>query len=137
MAIYSGNDDFLSIDGVELNDLWRSIKIIPKVQSRDVTSGRSPYRQRVSTLHDFVLEMTIIYMLGEAGVILPLIAPGEHLVCYGPEGNSAGKPRHQQIFIFDEVDTEANHDKSNARTFTISAEAADAPDFNMFKGDTF
>lgn len=138
MAVYSGNDDFLSIDGVDLSAYWREAEISPSVETADVTAGSGvTHRSRNEGLKDYTFSFTIVYDTADLQTILPVIKPGTHLVVYGPEGNSAGKPKHQQRFIFTEAPTSGNHEKSDARTFSISAEAAEPPIDDMYVGDTF
>lgn len=137
MAIYSGNSDYLAIDGVDLSAFWREVSITQTVGSRDVTSGGVTTRQRIPTVFDYTLEFTIMYDDVQRPVLIPLVAAGLHVVEYGIEGATVGKPRHMQTFLFTDSGLEGYSDKSEARAFSISANSADVPVFNMYNGDTF
>lgn len=138
MATYSGNNDYLSIDGVDLSAYWREAEITPSIETADVTAGSgSTHRERNEGLKDHTFNFTIVYDSADLQTILPVIKPGTHTVIYGPEGNAAGKPKHQQSFIFTEVPTGGNYEKSDARVFSISAEAAAAPTYDMYAGAVF
>lgn len=137
MALYSGNKDYLSIDGVELAGFWRDTQIVATVDMAENTSGNAQFKSRFETLRDYSMSFTIAYDDEEADMILNLVRPGKHLVVYGPEGNVAGKPKHQQYFIFPQVETEGDSEKSQLRVFSVSANAAEAPLFDMYNGGVF
>lgn len=135
MATYSGNKDYLSIDGVDLSAYWRDAEISPSMETADVTTGANvTHRQRNEGLKDYAFSFTIAYDDEDLQTILPLIEVGRHLVVYGPEGNAAGKPKHQQYFIFTEAPTSGTFEKNEARAFSVSGEAAAAPIDDMYDG---
>lgn len=138
MAVYSGNKDYISIDGVNLSAYWREAEISPSMETADVTAGANvTHRSRNEGLNDYAFSLTIVYDDADLQTILPVIKPGRHLVVYGPEGNVAGKPKHEQYFIWTEAPTGGNHEKSEARVFTISGEAAAPPISDMYAGAVF
>lgn len=137
MAVYTGNNDHLMIDGVNCDNYWRHIKVIPVHASEESTAGNTDTVERIPTLTDYQLELTIIYEESQIAALLPLVAVGVHTVVWGPQGNSNGLPKHQQQFIFEQSSTEALHDMSQARAFMIAGKSYKAPVFNMWKGDTF
>lgn len=137
MAVYSGNDDHLMIDGVNCDGYWRRIKISPIQDSEENTSGTAECVERIPTLTDYMIELTIMYDDTQIDTLVPLVAPGVHTVLWGPQGNASGKPKHQQEFIFNEAPTEAVHDMSQARAFLVSGKAHKAPVYNFWKGDKF
>lgn len=137
MPVYSGNKDYLSIDGVDLSAYWREATIAASIDMQENTSGGSAYKTRFATVKDYTLNFTVVYDSEQAATLLSLLAPGEHLVTYGPEGNAAGKPKHQQHFIFPQIETGGNADKSSMRVFSVQAQGAKAPIFDMFNGGIF
>lgn len=137
MVVYTGNDDSLSIDGTPLDDFWRDAELIFLQETHDNSGGRSRFRSRITGLEDVMLNFTIVWDIDQEHIILPRIAPGVHLVDYGPRGNASGCPRHVQEFIFTEVPIRGSYEKGDAREFSITAEAAAPPQINMFENGVF
>lgn len=138
MATYSGNKDYLTIDGVDMSPYWREAEITPIMETADVTAGANvEHRERNEGLRDYQFSFTIVYDDTQAATILPLVRPGRHRVVYGPEGNTSGKPKHDQYFIFTEAPTGGTYEKNEARTFSVSGEAADTPIADMYNGGAF
>lgn len=138
MATYSGNNDYLAIDGVDLGPYWREAEITPSMETADVTAGSGvTHRKRNAGLKDHAFKLTLVYDDDELQTILPVIKVGKHLVVWGPEGNGAGKPKHQQYFHFTEAPTGGTYEKNEARVFDITCEAADSPIDDMYAGAVF
>lgn len=137
MTIYSDFDDHLAIDGVSLNSYLRQVEIVPIMETFDNTAGSETTRSRIATIEDYLLNFVILYDTDDEDVILSLIVPGRHLVDYGIRGNSAGMPRHQQWFIFTESPSVGDFEMTEGRMFSVSAECAEAPIHNMFKGGVY
>lgn len=137
MTVYSGNDDFLSIDGVNVSSYWVDTDITPSGESADTTSGSgTTHRTRNAGLKDHKIKITIVYDADAIATILPLATIGQHTVIYGPQGNGTGKPKHQQVFNFTSVPTKGDVEKKTKRVFTIDGEAMAAPVYD-FHSDTF
>lgn len=138
MATYSGNDDFISIDGTDLSGYQVEIEITPSRATTDVTAGSGiDHVKRNEGLADYTMSFTIAYDSADHATIFPLIAPGTHTVIYGPQGSTAGTPKHEQSFIITEAPTGGAVRKDEMRVFTVSAEAAAAPVSDMYAGDTW
>lgn len=138
MATYSGNNDFLSIDGVDLSAFWRECEITQSVESADVTGGSGVnHMLRNVGLADHKIKITLMYDIELAQMILPLTKVGKHAVVYGKEGSTTGKPKHDQVFVFTEVTTKGSYKKDEAIVLEISGEGAAAPISDMFNGGMF
>lgn len=138
MAVYTGNDDYVSIDGTSVSSYWVDIEITPNLATTDTTHGSGvSHMTRNAGLKDHSISMTIIYDAADHATLMPLLEPGEHTVIWGPQGNTAGQPKHEQKFIFTEAPTSGNYEKSEKRVFSISGEASAAPVSDLWGGDTW
>lgn len=137
MATYSGNNDYLCIDGVDISAFWVEAQIVGSVGMQENTSGSSSYVTRIETTKDYTLTLKVVYDDDMLVILMPLIKPGKHRVIYGPEGNLPGKPKHDQVFLFPQVALAGNAEKNQKRVFDIQASGKAAPLFDMYEGGLF
>ena len=138
MATYSGFDDFVSIDGVNVSAYIRDVELSPALETADVTAGSGvSHRERNPGLKDHEITITFVHDPSYFATLTPLIRTGTHTIIWGPEGNATGKPCHEQSFIITENGTAGNYEQSDARVFSVSGEAAAAPVRDMFNGGVF
>lgn len=138
MAIYSGNEDYLVIDGIDVSHLRRQIDFTPNQENADVSHGSGiEWREKAEGLKTVDMTMWIGYLEEEIDTILAVTKTGLHTVEYGPKGNTIGNPRHKQLMMFTSAPTSSNHEKTEGRGFNVAATSAAAPEFDMFNGDTF
>ena len=135
MASYADNDIYLSIGGTVVHSYFKSVTLSPSAATVDVTRGSgTDHTERAVGLKDTSISIQIGYDTSNATTIMQLFAPGTTAtVIYGPEGSAAGKPKHQQSFIF----TGAPHTVSVGKdevVWDISGEAADAPTTDLYAG---
>lgn len=137
MATLNGNTVYLSIDGVDVSGFWTSFTLSPTVESVDVTAGSATaHRERAAGLADTSCSGTIVYDAASVSTYIQKVKPGEHTIIWGPEGNTSGKPKHEQVFII----TDAPHTvvvEKEMVAFEFSGEAAAAPVSDMYAGVTF
>lgn len=138
MAAYNKLQDYLAIDGVVLTGYLFQVDIRPSVRSVEYTAGSEKYVSRYPTIKDFTLNFSIRYETTKERVLLPLLAPGVHMILYGIRGNTVGMPKHMQKFLFTEAPiVGGNVNATEKRYFQITAQGAEAPIYNMFDNDTF
>lgn len=137
MAEYNGNNAYLAIDGVVLGAYFQELELSPSIASVDTTAGAgTEHMKRAPGLRDTSASATIVYDDGAIGSYIQRLRPGLHTFDYGPEGNVAGKPRHQQTFIVTDAPHRVTVGKSLV-VFTLSLEAAAAPTIDMYNGGVF
>lgn len=138
MAEYSGFSDYLSIDGTDVSEYLVEVEHDPIIETADVTMGSgTTWRSRNVALKDGNLNFSVGYDDAFIGTLLPLIRPGRHTVVYGPEGNGAGKPKHEQAFIFTGRPSTGNMQQSELRVFAVAGVADGAPTTDIDAGGTF
>lgn len=135
MAEYNGNNVYLDIDGTEIHSYFINVTLSPSVATVDVTRGAgATHIARAAGLKDTSASIQIGYDDSNASTIMTLFGMGKAVtLTYGPEGNTAGKPKHVQSFIV----TGAPHTVSvtkDAVVWDISLEAAAAPTTDMYAG---
>ena len=138
MAVYSGFNDFLSIDGTDVSPYIRDVELEESMETAETTAGSGvANRTRNTGLKDHTLSFTIVYDIDDIATWLPLLKPGEHTVIWGPEGNATGKPKHEQKFIFESAPLSGNYEQSEARTVPVSGVSSEAPTTDFWAGGTF
>lgn len=137
MPSYNGNGIFLTIGGTDVGAQFKTVNIERKVDTEDVTAGRlRTDMQRAPKLLDTSIGITLAYDVTGINTYVQRLKPGRYTVVFGPEGNTTGKPRHQQDFIFTSSPIEVTVGKGEV-VFDIKGDAADAPTFDIWNGDVF
>ena len=137
MVALNGNSVFLSIDGVDVSGFWTAFTMSPSLESVDITAGSgTAHRERAAGLADTACNGVIVYDAASVSTYIQQVKPGEHTIIYGPEGNTAGKPKHVQVFIITEAPHSTGVEKPMV-VFEFSGEAAAAPTYDMMAGATF
>lgn len=137
MAAYYGNDAYIKVDSTELKTYFVSINLEQTMEAIDITHGSGvTHRMRGEGLLDASMNLVVTYDAAASATILAALKPGLHEITYGPEGNTAGMPKHVQKFIVTSVGHEVVVEKGKVQ-LTASLEAADAPTVNMFGGGKF
>jgi len=137
MAQRADNNIYLSIDNVVVTARFQSVKFEANADEKDVTTGANQgYRQRRGGLLDTSMSVTLDYDDAEVDAYLSHLQPGDTVnVIYGPDGSSAGSPKHQQSMLITSMTFEVNVSKDPV-AFDISLMGADTPTYNLFT-DTF
>lgn len=137
MATYNGNSAYIAIDGTQVDSYYVSFNLEPTMETVDATAGSgTAHRERNEGLKDTTAQLVIVYDTTNISTLLPLVEVGTHTITYGPEGNTAGKPKHVQSFIITGTPHETTVEKPLV-VLTASMEAAAAPTTDMFSGGTW
>lgn len=137
MTALNGNNAYLSINGIEVQSKYKTVKLEPSIATIETTRGAgTAHVQRATGLQDTKLTVTVGYDVETIQTQIGYLKPGKYTVIYGPEGNGTGKPRHQQEFIMTGAPFEIKVDKSEV-VFEMSLEGSDAPVADMFSGAVF
>lgn len=106
MAEYNGNDIYLRINAVNVQARWREFDIQFSSDTEDVSAGAGVLWQKnapklfsakatIKLIYDDVAAATDFAALWQADQVFTVI--------YGPEGNAAGKPKHEQDFKINSI----------------------------------
>jgi hypothetical protein len=134
MSAFNGNNPYLAIDGIVLDTEWKEVEISGTMETQDVTQGVGRTgMQRAEGLRDASISIVVGYRTEKIQQQFAMLKPGRHNVVYGPEGNVAGKPKHEQAFIFNDMPLGQNVDKSEV-SFSVGGDQADEPTVDMYNG---
>lgn len=134
MSAFNGNNPYLAIDGVVLDTEWKEVELSGSIETQDVTQGVGRTgMQRAEGLRDASISLVVGYRTEKIQQQFTMLRPGRHTVIYGPEGNTPGKPKHVQDFIFNDMPLGQNVDKSEV-AFSIGGDQADEPTVDMYSG---
>lgn len=137
MSAYNDNAIYLSIDATVVHAYFKSVQLTPSIEEVDITRGSGiDYRQKAGGLKDYRMTITLGYETTLQATHLPLIKPGIHTIAFGPEGNTAGKPKHAGSFLITESPIEISVEKSEV-AYQVTAMQADVPTSDMYNGDTW
>lgn len=137
MASFNGNDAYLTIGGTDVSGFWTGFTLTESIEAVDVTAGSgTDHRERAEGLADTSCSGTIVYDAASVSTYIQKLKPGTYTIIWGPEGNTAGKPKHEQSFIITEVSHSVTVDKKMV-VFEFSGKAAAAPTYDMHAGATF
>jgi hypothetical protein len=139
MATLAGNNAYLTIGGTDVSAYAVVFSGEHSAEEINVTAGfGATYQERVAGLKDFSGTFTIVYETTLAPTHLTLIGAGQlRTIVWGPEGNTAGKPKHEQSCLITGVKgPEVKVDKSMT-VFEVSFKGAAAPVTDMYSGGVF
>jgi hypothetical protein len=138
MAGLVSNTVYLKVDTVNVSAFYTDVKLSAKNSVRDNTAGSAAtHVSKAAGLDEYSFDLTLIYDDTSLATYLSLLKPGSKYVFeIGTEGNTAGKPRHQQTCIVESVSTAIKVDK-DLIAFSISISGAAAPTVNMFAGGVY
>ena len=140
MATYNGNNAYLEFGGVNLSGYFTDdIDFQASNETVDTTAGAGQTdRQRRAGLNDRTMSFVVVYDDAELATYVQSLTQGTiGTLVYGPEGNGAGKPRHQGSAILQQVTGPNLGIEKPKVTFELSFEQADKPTHTIQAGDTF
>lgn len=150
MPVYNGNDAYLSVNSVIVADpddatekVFRMFRMSRSVGDENTTSGAgAEWEDHAGKLGVINGTITISYntsrVLTDLAAIDDRTAEGQIIpIVWGPEGDVAGKPKHDQDFLVTQINgPEVNVEKPLV-TFEMTVVSSGAPRSNMYAGDTF
>jgi hypothetical protein len=143
MATLQGNDQYISVNSSVVTTTYRSFSMELATDQEDTSAGTGiEWASRGAKLSTITATLTIVHDTGTVSstldTILNSVGRGDVVpVVFGPEGNTAGQPKHDQDFLVTGITgPETGHDKPLV-TYEISMESSGAPRSNMYDGDTW
>lgn len=140
MAAYSGNDIYLTMNGVDVTALWRSIEITRNTDEEDTSSGAgTDWKKRAAKLMSLEATVTLVYDDQTAASDQAALFQTDQIIAldYGPEGNTAGKPRHTCDFFISSISGPTTNVDKTLVVIEYSLVSTGEPTNNFYAGDTF
>lgn len=140
MPEYNGNNVYLTINGVDVRARWRACEMTLNIGDEDVSAGANvAWEKHASKLKNIGATITLVYDDTTAAADIAALYTANDIVAvvYGPEGNVAGKPKHDQDFKINSIGgPTTNHDKTLV-TLQYELISTGEPRSNLYEGDTF
>lgn len=140
MPEYNGNNIHLTMNGVDVKARWRSCELKLNIGDEDVSAGAGiEWEKHASKLRNIGATVTLVYDDTTAAADIAALFTTNDIIplVHGPEGNTAGKPKHDQDFKINAVNgPTTNHDKTLV-TFEYDLISTGVPRSNIYEGDTF
>ena len=130
MATLNGNNVYLSWDGVDISGYWTDqINKSASNSTVDVTAGAgATHVERLDGLNDNTMAFAVVYDISDLATYKGKLIPGTiGTLIYGPEGNTAGKPKFECPMILQQVDGPNPSIDKQKVMFELSFEGAAAP----------
>lgn len=139
MATFNGNSIYLTIDSVNVSAYFTSLTLERTGDAVDVTSGSGAvHRERNAGLKDTTFSATLVYDDANLSTFIAKMDSGQaYTVVIGPEGNTAGKPKHEQSFVITGSGPVTVGVDKPLVVFELSGEGNGAPTTDFFTGGTF
>lgn len=140
MAELAGNDAYLSLDGVDVGAYVTEVSMERSANNNETTAGfGTDHITRSPGLKDTTFSITLVYEVDDISTYIQKLDAGDtaYTLIYGPEGNTGGKPKHEQDVIIDSVSGGRVNVQKEMTVFEISAVGADAPTTDIYAGGTF
>ena len=138
MPEFADNGAYLTVNGRDVGPIFRAASITASNSVQDTTAGAGVSdmkRQPGLGSHD--ISMTLAYNTDRVATDITNLKTGVIVrIVWGPEGNAAGKPKHEQDFIF-ASNVRAQSVEKTPVVFELSGSSALAPISDMDDGDTF
>lgn len=150
MAALNGNDAYLSINGRVVGavsgaaaNIFRKFEMDLATGDEDVSAGSGiDWEEHADKLSRINGKVTVVYdvssVVTDIDTITATLGRGSVIpIVYGPEGNTAGKPKHDQDFLVTAISgPSVGHDKP-AVLFEMTVVSSGAPRSNIYAGDTW
>ncbi|GIL09274.1 MAG: hypothetical protein BroJett033_7850 [Chloroflexota bacterium] len=140
MPEYNGNDIYLRMNGADVGARWRSFDLKLNSDEEDLSAGAGiDWKKRGAKLQDTSGTITLIYDDAAAAAQFAALWQANQVIAivYGPEGNTAGKPCHDQDYFIGGISgPSTGHDKP-AVLLEFSVSSTGVPRKNLYAGDTF
>jgi len=140
MPEYNGNNIYLTMNAVDVKARWRKFDPKLKIGDEDVSAGANiEWEKHAGKLKVVNATVTLIYddLTAAADQAALFTANSVIAVVHGPEGNAAGKPKHDQDFKINGINgPTTNHDKTLV-TLEYDLISTGEPRSNFYAGDTF
>lgn len=141
MPVYNGNNVYLEIEGLDVGGIFRQFSPNLNTGDENVSHGAGvDWEKHAAKLSNVQATIIIVYDTDRvSNDMTSILDNGKGQVVtvkYCPEGNTAGKPVHEQDFLITSVNgPTTNHDKTLV-TYEISCISTGEPTSNMYAGDT-
>lgn len=140
MPEYNGNNVYLTMNGVDVKARWRSFEMKLNIGDENVSAGAAvEWEKHASKLRNVGGTITLVYDDTQAAADQAALYTANDIIAvvHGPEGNAAGKPKHDQDFKINTISgPSTNHDKTMV-TLQYEVISTGVPRKNFYAGDTF
>ncbi len=140
MAEYNGNDIYLRLNSVDIEARWRQVDLSLDRGDEDVSAGAGiAWEKHAGKLMSTKCKISLIYDDTQAAAdqAALYVVGGVVAMVYGPEGNAAGKPCHNQNYLITNISgPTTGHDKP-AVMVEYDMISTGVPTKNFYAGDTF
>jgi hypothetical protein len=138
MATLQANNAVLSLSGTDVSGFMTSCDITSTVSEEDTTAGYGATHKTFGPkLKETSFTIKIAYDVTSVSTYIQLIQAGEtETLIWQPEGNTGGKPEHNQSILITSTKQTALEVDKPAVMFEISAIGTGTPTTDMFAGGT-
>lgn len=139
MATLNGNNVYLTVNAVDMTPYFVNLEWEKSTEAVDVTAGAgTEWTELAAGLSSLKGKLTVVYETTAVTTHFQTLNSGNtYTVVYGPESNTAGKPKHEQSFFFSKIAGPKQDVAKKLVVFECDIESTGAPVTNMYAGGTF
>lgn len=140
MPEYNGNNIHLTVNAVDVKARWRTFEMKKNIGDEDVSAGAGiEWEKHASKLKNVGGTITLVYDDTAAAANMAALHTTNSIVAvvYGPEGNAAGKPKHDQDFLIKTISGPTTNHNKTLVTLQYEVISTGEPRSNFYAGDTF
>jgi hypothetical protein len=139
MARLAQNNYYLALNGVDVSPHTGEINLQASSEEIDITSGTGKtHMERSAGLRDTQLSAVLAYDDTALATYVATLRPGQvYTVVFGPEGNTSGKPKHEQSFLLVSNGGPKVDVKKGFTIFELQFSGAAAPVTDFYNGGVF
>jgi hypothetical protein len=142
MAEYNGNSVYINMNSTNVAAFWRGFEIKESIDKEDVSAGAgTEYKKSASKLKERTAKLTLAYLTTSAPTNISALygLSNDHVipVVYGPEGNTAGKPKDDCDWLITAINGPTTAVDKPAVLWEIDLVSTGEPRSNIYNGATF
>lgn len=140
MAVYNDNNIFLTVDGTDVSARWREFDMTFNSKDEDISAGSGvDWESHATGLWSITAKMTLVYDDTQAATDIAALYEADQVVTiiYGPENNTAGKPKHNGNFKINSIKGPSpSYDKKTVM-LEFDLVSSGTPTTNLYAGGTW
>jgi hypothetical protein len=142
MATLNGNDIYLRVNAVDVESRWRGFEMKLSIDKEDTSAGTgTTHKKSAAKLQEVTAKLTLVYdstaAPTDAAAIYGLSANHVIPVVYGPENNTAGKPKDDRDYLVTGINGPSTSVDKKLVMWEVDLVSTGDPRSNIYEGDVF
>lgn len=142
MATLNGNDIYLRVNSLDMEARWRGFDMKVGIDKEDTSAGAgTEHKKSAAKLKEVTAKLTIVWDTTSAptdiAAIYGLSNNNVIPVVYGPENNTAGKPKDDRDYLVTNITGPNTSVDKKLVMLEVDLVSTGEPRSNIYEGDLF